>query len=306
LKIAALNGDFCCYMKNSLARLPGNSPPSPDRDRGETRIFATSEPLGWDGLHIEAGFRRGWQADEIMVNGHHLMMNLADHDLRFETRGDAGWIAARLAPLEFWINPEGRPFSVRKMTDSRYASCTIDGRHLDSLAGCHFELDAGIGIDDPVLARLVQALIAIVEDEAHYSPALAAEVIRAFVNAVAARHGHPAAELKAKGGIAPNQMKSLLAWLQEHIQEPLTVGLMAGQVGLSAAHFSREFKRSTGLTPWDYVVRIRLDRARESLLNGCCCAMVASHFGFADQSHLARLFKVRFGVSPSAYVKANK
>jgi AraC family transcriptional regulator len=293
-------------MKNSLARLPGNSPPSPDRDPGETRIFATSEPLGWDGLHIEAGFRRGWQADEIMVNGHHLMMNLADHDLRFETRGDAGWIAARLAPLEFWINPEGRPFSVRKMADSRYASCTIDGRHLDSLAGCHFELDAGIGIDDPVLARLVQALIAIVEDEAHYSQALAAEVIRAFVNAVAARHGHPAAELKAKGGIAPNQMKSLLAWLQEHIQEPLTVGLMAAQVGLSAAHFSREFKRSTGLTPWDYVVRIRLDRARESLLSGCCSAMVASHFGFADQSHLARLFKARFGVPPSAYVKANK
>jgi AraC family transcriptional regulator len=233
-------------------------------------------------------------------------MNLADHDLRFETRGDAGWIAARLAPLEFWINPEGRPFSVRKMADSRYASCTIDGRHLDSLAGCHFELDAGIGIDDPVLARLVQALIAIVEDEAHYSQALAAEVIRAFVNAVAARHGHPAAELKAKGGIAPNQMKSLLAWLQEHIQEPLTVGLMAAQVGLSAAHFSREFKRSTGLTPWDYVVRIRLDRARESLLSGCCSAMVASHFGFADQSHLARLFKARFGVPPSAYVKANK
>jgi AraC family transcriptional regulator len=241
-----------------------------------------------------------------MVNGHHLMMNLADHDLCFETRGDAGWIAARLAPLGFWINPEGRPFSVRQMTDSRYASCTIDGRYLDSLAGCHFELDAGIGIDDSVLARLVQALIAIVEDEAHYSQALAAEVIRAFVNAVAARHGHPAAELKAKGGVAPNQMKSLLAWLQEHIQDPLTVGLMAGQVGLSAAHFSREFKRSTGLTPWDYVVRIRLDRVRESLMNGECSATVASHFGFADQSHMARLFKARFGVSPSAYVKANK
>jgi AraC family transcriptional regulator len=314
LKIAALNGDFCCYMKNSLARLPRNSPPStakkaaesPISVLGESRIFATSEPLGWEGLHLEAGFRRGWQVDEIMVNGHHLMMNLADHDLCFETRSDGGWIAARLAPLGFWINPEGRPFSVRKMTDSRYASCTIDGRHLDSLAGCHFELDAGMGIDDPVLARLVQALIAIVEDEAHYSQALAAEVIRAFVNAVAARHGHPAAELKVKGGIAPNQMKSLLAWLQEHIQDPLTVGLMASQVGLSAAHFSREFKRSTGLTPWDYVVRIRLDRARESLMNGDCSATVASHFGFADQSHMARLFKVRFGVSPSAYVKANK
>ena len=299
-------------MKNSLVTsLSRNRSSFPREQAAEARTvaetrFLTSEPFGWEGLRLEAGFRRGWQADEIMVNGHHLTMNLADHDLCFETRGDTDWSAVRLAPLQFWINPEGRPFSVRGMADSRYASCIIDGRYLDTLAGCHFELDAGVGIADSVLARLLQALIAIIEDEAHYSQALAAEVIRAFVNAVAARLGHPAAELKVKGGIAPNQMKSLLAWLNEHIQDSLTVGHMASQVGLSEAHFSREFKRSTGLTPWDFVVRIRLDRARESLMNGECSATVASQFGFADQSHMARLFKLRFGVSPSAYVKANK
>jgi len=150
-----------------------------------------------------------------------------------------------------------------------------------------------------------QALIAIVEDAAHYSQPLAAEVIRTFVNAAAARHGHPAAELKVKGGIAPSQMTLLVDWLREHIQEPLSVGLMAAQVGLSDAHFSREFKRSTGLTPWDYVVRLRLDHAREALLSGSCSTAVASQFGFADQSHLARLFKARFGVTPAAFVKSH-
>jgi AraC family transcriptional regulator len=101
-------------------------------------------------------------------------------------------------------------------------------------------------------------------------------------------------------------MKSLLAWLQEHIEDPLTVGQMAAQVGLSAAHFSREFKRSTGSTPWDYVVRMRLDGARDALLEGGCVARVASQFGFADQSHLARLFKLHFGLSPSAFIKAKR
>lgn len=271
-----------------------------------TRIFASSEPLHWKGLHLETGIRRRWQVDEMMVNGHQITMNLSDQDLCFETRSDCDWIKARLAPLGFWINPEGRLFSARCTTEARYASCTIDGRYLDSVAGCHFELDAGIGVGDPVLARLVQALIAIIEDEVQYSQALAAEVIRAFVNALAARHGHPAAELRIKGGIAPSQMKSLLGWLQEHIEEPLTVGLMAAQVGLSTAHFSREFKRSTGSTAWDYVVRMRLDRARDSLMSGGDFAGVASKFGFSDQSHMSRLFKARFGVSPSAYLKANR
>ena len=287
-------------MKNlRIADHPGG------RSAVPTPCLVSSERYGWTGLHVEAGFRSGWQVDELMLNGHHLTLNLGDEELCFETRSDCEWAPVRLAPLESWINPEGRPFSVRGMAESRFASCTIDGRYLDSLAGCHFELDAGVAVD-PVLARLVQALVAIIDDAANYSQALATEVIRAFVNTLAARHGHPAAELKAKGGIAPSQMKSLLAWLQEHICDPMTVGSMASQVGLSAAHFSREFKRSTGLTPWDYVVRIRLDCARESLLNGDYSVNVAARFGFADQSHLARLFKARFGASPSAYVKASK
>ena len=313
MKNAAQSGDYCSKMKTAfdLAENDQSSTFDAVNDAPIARhayvgSCVSSERLGWEGVLLECGMRSDWQVDETMINGHHLVMNLGDSNLGFETRGECNWVAARLAPLEFWIVPEERPFSVRRMTAPCLATCTIDGRYLDSLAGCHFELDAGIGITDGVLARLIQALIAVIEDRANYSQALAAELIRATINALAARHGHPAAELKIKGGIAPSHMKSLLAWLQEHIEDPLTVGQMAAHVGLSEAHFSREFKRSTGSTPWDYVVRMRLEGARDSLLNGGSFADVASQFGFADQSHMARLFKLRFGQSPSAFIKANK
>ena len=272
-------------------------------EQGEVSVIASSESLGWEGFYLEVITRRGWHVDEMIVNGHTLTMNLDDIDLHFETRADSDWLQARLPPNMFWIVPEGWPFSIHSVTNSRYARCIIDGRYLDSLTGCHFELEAGIGVADPVLAQLFRVLVAILDDKARYSQVLASELIRSMVSALAVRHGHPAPELKSKGGIAPDQMKALDAWLQAHIQNTLTVGLMAAQVGLSNAHFSREFKRSTGVTPWEYVVRLRLDGARAALLRGNSATHVASQFGFADQSHLSRLFKLRFGMTPTAFVK---
>ena len=272
-------------------------------EQSEASVIASSESLSWEGFHLEVVTRNGWHVEEMTVGGHLLIINLDVVDLHFETRDDSDWREARLAPDKFWIIPEGWPFSIHSLTHSRYARCIIDGRYLDSLTGCHFELDAGIGIADPVLAQLLRVLVTILDDKAQYSQVLASELVRSMVSALAVRHGHPAPELKSKGGIAPDQMKALDAWLQAHIQNTLTVGLMAAQVGLSNAHFSREFKRSMGVTPWEYVVRLRLDGARAALLRGISATNVALEFGFSDQSHLSRLFKLRFGTTPAAFVK---
>ena len=76
---------------------------------------------------------------------------------------------------------------------------------------------------------------------------------------------------------------------------------MAERVGLSAAHFSREFKRSTGNTPWEHVVQLRLEGARQLLESGESASEAALRFGFSDQSHLSRLFKLKYGVTPSSF-----
>src|SRR3546814_8618444 len=62
---------------------------------------------------------------------------------------------------------------------------------------------------------------------------------------------------------------------------------MSQRVSLSIAHFSREFKRSVGSTPWAYVMARRLMLAHQKLREGCSVSSVAYHCGFADQSHLS-------------------
>lgn len=273
--------------------------PAPDY----ASISTSSDGAGWKGLRLEVGTSRGMRLDDVMVDGHLVAFNLTDAKWQFEARGESDWFSACMPPQAFWINPEGCPFSVRHAVNTSWASVTVDGKYLDSIAGHHYELRQEIGVGDDLLAHLMRSLVANLYDREAASKIVDEELIRSFVLALAKRHGYPAAELSVKGGIAPHQLKTLLSWLDEHIEEPLTIDVLASQLRLSAAHFSREFKRSTGFTPWGYVVQLRLDRARDLIREGECLSTVASRCGFSDQSHMSRLFKQRFGASPSSFVK---
>lgn len=268
-------------------------------------IKASSDGLGWHGLWLEVGSNQGLNIDDVMVDGHYVAINMADTTIQFEIRNESDWTTVRLPPRTFWINPEGRPFSFRHSKYACWASCIIQGGFLDAVAGRHYELMPGCGVVDEVLLGILQALIAILHDRQKNSREIADELIHVFVRALATRHGQPAGELSAKGGIAPSQLKSLLSWLEERIEDSLTVDQMAARVGLSAAHFSREFKRSTGLSPWGYIVDLRLEAARKLLDAGESVKVAALRSGFSDQFHLSRLFKQRFGISPSVFAKSH-
>ena len=270
-----------------------------------TKILKSSDALKWEGLQLEIARTHGWKVDDLMVEGHLLCLNLSDRDLQYRIRNETDCQSVRLVPQSFWILPEGKPFSIHHDEDAYYASIFINGKFLDEVTGHHAELRAGNGVVDEVLAGIGQSLIGILTDRYAYNEELANRLIRAFVFALAQRHGYPAAAC-IKGGIAPAQLKHLLAWLEINLHGSLSGRAMAARVGLSAAHFSREFKRSTGRTPWEYVVDLRLEGARRLLEAGGPVSEAALHFGFSDQSHLSRLFKLKYGETPSSFVKTHR
>ena len=78
---------------------------------------------------------------------------------------------------------------------------------------------------------------------------------------------------------------------EEHLQDNLSVGDLAGLVDLSRFQFARRFKQSTGATPHAYVMDERVARAKTLLRRtGIPLAEVAHQCGFANQSHMNRLF----------------
>jgi PAS domain S-box-containing protein len=86
---------------------------------------------------------------------------------------------------------------------------------------------------------------------------------------------------------------------------PLTVADLAGEVSMSPSHFSRTFKEHFGVTPHNYLRRVRLMAACDLLsTTDLPMSAIADRTGFYDQSHLSNDFRRDRGMSPAAYRKA--
>lgn len=85
---------------------------------------------------------------------------------------------------------------------------------------------------------------------------------------------------------------------------PLTLQDMAQQSGLSQFQLLRAFAKATGMTPHAYIVQRRIDAARRLIAGGAALSEAALASGFADQSHMTRVFVRKYGITPNAYAQA--
>src|SRR5262249_31147167 len=104
------------------------------------------------------------------------------------------------------------------------------------------------------------------------------------------------------GGLSPAHLRKVTELVHARIEEDLTLREMAQSVGLSVSHFSEVFRRSTGETPHQFVLRQRIERAKEMLSTAETRVLdVAIACGFKTQQHFARVFRRLSGVSPTEY-----
>ncbi|MCW8279630.1 AraC family transcriptional regulator [Agrobacterium sp. InxBP2] len=153
---------------------------------------------------------------------------------------------------------------------------------------------------DPVLKGLAETVVPLVSNNSPHRKLLIDHLAEAVKAHVACRYGGiPLTE--RKGGLSAKHLDLATQYFVSCVDKEVVIDEIASLCGLSVGYFIRAFKRSTGLTPYQWLLDYRVRKAQDMLRQGIPLAQIALECSFADQGHFSRIFKAKFGVSPAAW-----
>ena len=101
---------------------------------------------------------------------------------------------------------------------------------------------------------------------------------------------------------ARSKIGESIAYMTEHLNQPLQVATLASMVGISPSHYFALFKRHTGCAPMEYFTQLRMAAARQLLDNSASSVKeVAATLGYDDPFYFSRVFKSVNQLAPTNY-----
>ena len=153
---------------------------------------------------------------------------------------------------------------------------------------------------DPLLGQLIQRLAS----QACDAEPLGSLYTEALSVAVLKRLALRAGSARQQGAVKPlgaTTRRLLVDLVEAHLGAPLSLADMALLAGLRSVDFMKAFKASFGVTPHQYVLDRRIERARHLLQQSHSLTDIAHELGFASHAHFSATFRARTGETPSAY-----
>lgn len=273
-------------------------------------VLFSSVNAGWRGITVEFHRISSLELPEHYIDEHRLAVNIGQ-PVHYEWREGNLWRQTLLKPGDFCLQTHGDINFPRWWGTFEFLAIALEPEFVSQA----FQ-DSGVSENINFQTRRGEADTAIADFAYHFKQELVSgsycgtlyseSLAVAFALHLLEQHSNRPQKLrKPPGKLASQQLKQVIEYVHEHLSEDLSLVDLAQHMNLSAFHFARLFKNSLGLSPHQYLLQNRVERAKKliAIAQEPDLTGIGLQVGFYDQAHFTKVFKRVVGIPPKGFFK---
>jgi AraC family transcriptional regulator len=262
----------------------------------------------WDGLRLEHYRFSSGELPEHCHNEHTVLISLSDGCTAEMTTGSGLRIVGTQSRGSICVLPSGLPHKAQLGGPCEHVALYVDPALINRAAAASnvsgkYEIVERYSRGDSIIANIGSALLAELDSEG-ISGRLYAESLANVLAVHLLRHYTTEGQTRSQhsNGLSDVKLRRVESFIADNFADDISLTELAQVAGMSSFHFAREFKKATGTTPHQYLIKFRVDRAKHLLSNNNLPLVeVGLMSGFSHQSHFTRLFRRITGTTPHLY-----
>lgn len=275
-------------------------------------LVADSNPLDWGFAHASIVREAPWHARVPAIPHIGLAFNLRNPTHITRVMGvqddqDCAW----LHPHQFSVLPADTEVHWHINGNPDTLLLYVHRKVFEDVSSNVFNTDPGsivisprLAHSDPLLASLCLEFVQAIHQPSMVYDTKYMELVTTQVAACLIKNHSNLTQRALPPSAHPSgeRIERAKTFMKQHLSRDINLDAIAGAAGMSSYHFIREFKTLNHVTPYQYLLKLRVDNARQLLRQQrYTLADIALECGFSTQSHFTHVFKKMTGMTPRSY-----